>query len=76
MPLRLTLLACLVLAGSAAAWILSAPRPAFPTDDVTLNAPGDPVHGREVFNAGDCASCHASPGQPDRLRLGGGLALA
>ncbi len=29
-----------------------------------------------VFAAGDCASCHASPGQPDRLRLGGGMALA
>src|ERR1700733_15344190 len=29
----------------------------------------------ETFNAGGCASCHAVPGQPDRLRLGGGLAI-
>lgn len=29
-----------------------------------------------VFAAADCASCHARPGQPDRLKLGGGLALA
>jgi mono/diheme cytochrome c family protein len=29
-----------------------------------------------IFALGDCGSCHASPGQPDRLRLGGGLALA
>ena len=29
-----------------------------------------------MFAAGDCASCHASPGQSDRLHLGGGLALA
>ena len=66
-----------LLAGLAGVWMIAAPRPAFPHDgDVALNAPGDPEHGRAVFNAGDCASCHASPGQPDRLRLGGGLALA
>ncbi len=28
-----------------------------------------------MFLAGDCSSCHASPGQSDRLRLGGGIAL-
>jgi mono/diheme cytochrome c family protein len=32
-------------------------------------------NGRTVFNAGGCASCHAIPNQPDRLKLGGGLAL-
>ena len=57
--------------------MISAPRPAFPhDDDAVLNAPGDPLRGRDVFNASDCASCHVSPGQSDRLRLGGGLALA
>jgi mono/diheme cytochrome c family protein len=68
-----------VTAGVAgtAAWVLSAPRPAFSKDsDGTLAQPGDPAKGQLVFAAGDCASCHASPGQPDRLRLGGGLALA
>jgi mono/diheme cytochrome c family protein len=33
------------------------------------------ANGLETFNAGGCASCHAVPGQPDRLRLGGGLAI-
>jgi mono/diheme cytochrome c family protein len=59
------------------AWFLSAPRPAFPeADAAALDEVGDPVRGGLVFDAGDCASCHASPGQPDRRRLGGGLALA
>jgi mono/diheme cytochrome c family protein len=31
--------------------------------------------GLTAFNAGGCSSCHAVPGQPDRLRLGGGLAI-
>ncbi|HEX3990667.1 MAG TPA: cytochrome c [Acetobacteraceae bacterium] len=68
-----------VTAGVAgtAAWVLSAPRPAFSKDPAgALEQPGDPAKGQLVFAAGDCASCHASPGQPDRLRLGGGLALA
>jgi mono/diheme cytochrome c family protein len=60
--------------GGITMWILSAPRPALkgaPTDQK-----GDPVKGQLIFAAGECASCHTSPGQPDRLRLGGGLALA
>jgi mono/diheme cytochrome c family protein len=28
-----------------------------------------------AFNAGGCSSCHAVPNQPDRLKLGGGLAM-
>ncbi len=35
----------------------------------------DLANGRTLFFAGGCASCHATPGQTDRLRLGGGLAL-
>ncbi len=34
------------------------------------------ANGETTFNAGGCSSCHAVPGQPDRLKLGGGLALA
>jgi mono/diheme cytochrome c family protein len=33
------------------------------------------ANGQTTFNAGGCSSCHAVPGQPDRLRLGGGLAI-
>src|ERR1700712_1030756 len=61
---------------AAALWVASAPRPAFSMEDPALNQEGDPVKGRLVFAAGDCASCHALVGQSDRLRLGGGLALA
>ena len=35
----------------------------------------DLANGKTTFNAGGCSSCHAVPGQPDRTRLGGGLAL-
>src|SRR5215218_7219231 len=35
----------------------------------------NPAHGLTVFNAGGCSSCHAVPSQPDRLKLGGGLAI-
>lgn len=35
----------------------------------------DPEKGRVMFFAGGCASCHATPNQDDKLRLGGGYAL-
>jgi mono/diheme cytochrome c family protein len=35
----------------------------------------NPANGETIFNAGGCPSCHAVPNQPDRLRLGGGLAI-
>jgi mono/diheme cytochrome c family protein len=71
------IVAAAAVLGAAAAWVLSAPRPAFSEADAArLEQPGDPARGRLVFAAADCASCHASPGQTDRLRLGGGLALA
>ncbi len=33
------------------------------------------ANGQIIFNAGGCSSCHAVPDQPDRFRLGGGLAI-
>lgn len=70
------LLAALLVLGSGAAWLLSAPEPAFGPADAARFEGGDPEKGRLVFLAGQCASCHASPGQGDRTRLGGGLVLA
>jgi mono/diheme cytochrome c family protein len=35
----------------------------------------DLANGKEMFFAGGCSSCHAVPGQDDKTRLGGGLAL-
>src|ERR1700710_1646248 len=63
--------------GGIAIWALTAARPAFAKGaGGSIDQDGDPTRGQLIFAAGDCASCHASPGQPDRLRLGGGLALA
>jgi mono/diheme cytochrome c family protein len=66
-----------VLAGGVGFWIATAPRPAFPESQAaSLDQGGDPVRGEVVFLAADCGSCHVSPGQSDRRRLGGGMALA
>jgi mono/diheme cytochrome c family protein len=49
-----------------------------PTIMLAVTAPAhtpDLANGLTTFNAGGCSSCHAVPGQPDRLRLGGGLAI-
>ena len=37
---------------------------------------GNSDNGKTLFYAGGCASCHAVPGPSDKLKLGGGLALA
>ena len=69
------LAACVILAG-AAGWLLSEPRPRFSEVEwENLQRPGDAAAGRRVFFAGGCESCHKTPGQPDPLRLGGGLEL-
>lgn len=62
--------------GMASIWVITKPRPAFSKDAEAALEGGNPDRGRLIFAAGDCASCHASPGQSDRLRLGGGLALS
>ena len=41
---------------------------------VTSPAP-NAANGETIFNIGACSSCHAVPNQPDRLKLGGGLAI-
>jgi len=66
----------LVLAGAAGFaaywWLTALPVPlALTAKPYTPN----PAKGETIFNAGGCSSCHAVPNQPDRTRLGGGLAL-
>lgn len=56
-------------------WKVTEAVPRFFPDDPRLEG-GDAAHGALVFAAGDCASCHATAGQSDRLKLGGGQALA
>lgn len=57
----------------AAFWFLTQPK------TVAANALGphtpNAENGRTMFYAGGCASCHVTPNQDDRTRLGGGLAL-
>jgi mono/diheme cytochrome c family protein len=54
-------------------WWLTAP-PNVPAVTAPAYAP-NLANGLTTFNAGGCSSCHAVPGQPDRSRLGGGLAI-
>jgi mono/diheme cytochrome c family protein len=59
--------------GFAVYWWLTTPF-----DMVLATEPAytpDLANGQTIFNAGGCSACHAVPGQPDRLKLGGGLAL-
>ena len=66
----------LLVAGAAAFgvfWWLTAPSLVLAVTG-PAHAP-DLANGQTTFNAAGCSSCHAVPGQPDRLRLGGGLAI-
>jgi mono/diheme cytochrome c family protein len=69
-------LAAAALFAAAVGWWLTAPKPAFSRDQgQALEQGGDAARGGLIFEAGGCSSCHATPGQPDRLKLGGGLQL-
>jgi len=68
-------LVVLGLAGLAVFWFLTAPST---LDASALKADYKPdlANGETMFTIGGCVSCHKSPGQADRLKLGGGLGLA
>lgn len=71
---RLILCAVLTAAiGFAVFWWLTIPA-AIPANALAAYTP-DLANGLTTFNAGGCSSCHAVPAQPDRTRLGGGLAV-
>jgi mono/diheme cytochrome c family protein len=74
MPRRIFLV--IVLAGTVALaifwWLTAVPVSSAIT--APAHAP-DVANGLTTFNAAGCSSCHAVPDQPDRLRLGGGLAI-
>jgi mono/diheme cytochrome c family protein len=75
MRLWIGLIVLLLGAAAAAGWLLSAPVDIDAETAAAVSLPGEAIAGRLVFYSGGCESCHASPGQPDPLRLGGGLAL-
>ena len=72
----LAVLSAAAVVAAGGFWMLSAPHPAVDEAQAADLEGGNPENGRQVFAAGDCVACHTTPGQPDRLRLGGGLALA
>lgn len=59
--------------GVGAFWVVTAPA-AVPASALAPRTP-DLANGRTMFFAGGCASCHATPKQDDKTRLGGGMAL-
>src|SRR3978361_1022864 len=74
MPRRVFLgLAVAAVIGFATFWWLTIPS-LVPANALPAYKP-QPDNGLAVFNAGGCSSCHAVPAQPDRLKLGGGLAI-
>jgi mono/diheme cytochrome c family protein len=66
-------IAILLATCAAVFWILTIPKAVSPGELGPHAA--DLANGSVVFHAGGCASCHATPGQEDKTRLGGGLAL-
>src|SRR5262249_31693987 len=68
----LLLLLAAVAGGALYGWLTAPPKRLTVTAQV--HTP-NPANGATIFNAGGCSSCHAVPNQPDRLRLGGGLAI-
>jgi mono/diheme cytochrome c family protein len=59
--------------GGAALWFVALPQ-WVTVEPVGFYSP-NLANGRAMFLAGGCSSCHATPGQDDPVRLGGGLAL-
>ena len=74
-----TAAALALVAGAVGFWVLTAPATYAAIKGGAAEAepagPRNLENGRELFYAGGCASCHATPGQDDRTKLGGGLAL-
>jgi mono/diheme cytochrome c family protein len=71
---KLILLAVVAAAiGLAVFWFVTIPA-TVPASALPTRAP-DLANGKEMFYAGGCASCHATPDQEDKTKLGGGLGL-
>jgi mono/diheme cytochrome c family protein len=59
--------------GLAVFWVVTIPA-TVPASALAPRTP-DLGNGKTMFFAGGCSSCHATPNQEDRTRLGGGVAL-
>ena len=69
----LRLLVTLIAIAGAALYLLTIPSVLSESELAPRTA--DLANGETMFHAGGCASCHATPGEEDKTRLGGGLAL-
>jgi mono/diheme cytochrome c family protein len=73
--LLVLLVVVVAVAAAGVFWLLTSPAlQRAGLEPVPAGQP-DLANGQTLFYAGGCASCHATPGQDDRTRLGGGLAL-
>jgi len=63
----------LAIIGLAVFWFVTIPA-TIPASALPNRTP-DLANGKEMFYAGGCASCHATPNQEDKTKLGGGLGL-
>ena len=70
---KVTTLVVIAVIGLAAFWAVTTPA-MVPASALAPYTP-DLANGKTMFYAGGCAGCHATPGQEDKTRLGGGLAL-
>lgn len=68
-----TVIASAGLVGAIAFYVLRAPS-TLPQSVLQPRA-ASLANGQIIFDIGGCASCHATPEQPSRVRLGGGRAL-
>jgi hypothetical protein len=63
----------LAVLGLTAFYVLTIPS-TLPADALKPRT-ADLANGETMFSIGGCSSCHATPKQDDRRKLGGGLAL-
>jgi mono/diheme cytochrome c family protein len=73
----ITILAGLVLlglVGLVAFWVATIPA-TLPASALAADHKPDLDNGETMFTVGGCVACHKTPGQGDRLKLGGGLGL-
>jgi mono/diheme cytochrome c family protein len=75
MQRRIAILLMVALLAAVAVVILTSPEMVRAGLEPVPAGQPDLGNGRTLFYAGGCASCHATPGQDDKTRLGGGLAL-
>ena len=74
MPRRLVVLALIAaIVGLGVSWVVTIPS-TVPASALPQRSP-NLENGRTMFLIGGCASCHATPEQDDKTKLGGGFGL-